>query len=310
MTLCKLMSNLTSTPIVFAIDDNLSSLKLLKTVLMGSCQLHPVAGITGLDNLRDVEPDLILIDYNLRVGTGVELYEGVIKHHTKWANTPVIFITDNRDPDAEVEMIEAGAVDVIHKPYHIKVLKARVLAHLAARQKTKQLELFARTDGLTGAYNRRAFDDLSAIEWSRALRNQSELSVIMLDIDHFKNVNDMYGHGEGDRALAIVSHLASLEAKRPGDVFARYGGEEFIILLPECGIVSATKIAETIRTNIEFYFSNPATDVPKNITVSLGCATTVPTKTSDLDACIDLADIRLYEAKNAGRNRVEPHIHL
>lgn len=301
------MTNITSTPIVFAIDDNLASLKLLKTVLMGGCQLYPIAGLTGLDNLRGIEPDLILIDYNLRVGTGVELYEAVIKQHPTWANSPVIFITDTDNPTIEVEMIEAGAVDVIQKPYHAKVLKARVHAHLAARQKSKQLEMLARTDGLTGAYNRRAFDDMAATEWARAMRNKSELSVIMLDIDHFKNVNDMYGHGEGDRALAIVSHLASLEAKRPGDVFARYGGEEFIILLPECDIASAVKIAETIRTNIEFYFANL---VATNITVSMGCATTIPTQNGDLDACIDLADIRLYEAKNAGRNRVEPHIHL
>jgi diguanylate cyclase (GGDEF)-like protein len=159
------------------------------------------------------------------------------------------------------------------------------------------------TDGLTGAFNKRHFDDELKREVFRFLRYRRPLSLIMIDIDHFKNVNDEYGHLAGDRVLAdLAKQLTSVA--RAEDTFCRYGGEEFTVLMPETELSEAVERAEMMRALIErarFEFDN----VPIPVTISAGVAEAKPSH-EDPDEFVAAADRRLYDAKRGGRNRVEP----
>lgn len=170
-----------------------------------------------------------------------------------------------------------------------------------ANRKLKQLSI---TDGLTGAYNRRFFDDTYDTEYRRAYREKSSLAVIILDIDHFKTVNDTHGHQLGDRALQAVTSIIREQLKRPTDILARYGGEEFVILLPGTNTGGAVTLAETIRDRLA---STPISGGKSSVTLtaSFGICAAVPTSLEDPEWMLRKADKRLYRAKHGGRNRVE-----
>lgn len=165
--------------------------------------------------------------------------------------------------------------------------------HQAARLQAEQL---ARTDPLTGLFNRRAFFDVSDSIWSTAVRNHRPISVVLLDIDHFKRINDQHGHASGDLVLIAVSKLLAQTA-RHGDVCVRWGGEEFLLLLPETANAQAAHLAERLREQVERL--KPA---GLSITISLGVAER--SQHYSLDSLINVADQRLYGAKDAGRNQV------
>jgi diguanylate cyclase (GGDEF)-like protein len=170
-------------------------------------------------------------------------------------------------------------------------------------QQRKLLEYMSLTDPLTGLPNRRNFDMRLDIEWQIAIRERQRISFLMLDIDHFKNYNDIYGHQQGDEVLRIIARTVENTPKRPGDFVARWGGEEFAVLLSNTGIRGALKIAENIRANIEktnVYING----VAGKLTVSIGVNTQSPEPDSSLKAFISVADKELYRAKEAGRNRV------
>jgi len=160
------------------------------------------------------------------------------------------------------------------------------------------------TDGLTGVPNRRKFDDTLAREWARALRNESELTLLMIDIDYFKAFNDSYGHHAGDLCLQHVARTLADGIKRPADLFARYGGEEFVALLPGTELPGATVLAEALRGSIaELGIAHAASSLG-SVSVSVGIASVTPRVTSSADALLQAADAALYRAKLAGRNRV------
>ena len=165
----------------------------------------------------------------------------------------------------------------------------------------ERLEELANIDGMTGLLNRRQFLDLAGHEWARAARYQRQLSVLMLDIDHFKSVNDRFGHDTGDRAICHVAAICG-ESKRATDLAARVGGEEFAILLPETGLEGAMVIAERIRARIEAN-AVPSEGAPLRLTASIGVAEIGP-DTADILALMKKADRMLYGAKHGGRNMV------
>ena len=169
-----------------------------------------------------------------------------------------------------------------------------------------QLEALANTDGLTGIANRRRFDEVLNTEFFRLRRSGSPLSLIILDVDHFKNFNDTYGHIAGDDCLRRVGALIDSTACRVSDLAARYGGEEFAVILPETDAVGATALAERLRVGIEcLAIPHRTSKVVDHITVSLGVVTALP---EDLESAVDivkLTDKQLYAAKTRGRNRVE-----
>ena len=167
----------------------------------------------------------------------------------------------------------------------------------------EELERISVEDSLTGLYNRRHFSQRLDQEWRLAFRNQTPLTIIMLDIDYFKQINDTYGHVAGDQCLIELSHLLKQEVQRPSDMVARFGGEEFIILLPNTVISGAQHVAERIRLCVEEHRVNVQENT-LHFTVSLGIADTIPNKASDQELLIRRSDDALYQAKEDGRNRV------
>ncbi|MEE4812274.1 sensor domain-containing diguanylate cyclase [Pseudomonas viridiflava] len=175
---------------------------------------------------------------------------------------------------------------------------------LRRRQRAEdQLACLAATDGLTGLDNRRQMDASMETEWSRAQRSGKPLSMLMIDVDHFKAFNERHGHQGGDQALRKVAQTIASNIRRPGDMAARYGGEEFVVVLPETDSKGALKIAENVRKAIETLPLFPGDEQP--ITVSIGVASQTVHSGDKLAAFFGIADKALYQAKNNGRNRVE-----
>jgi diguanylate cyclase (GGDEF)-like protein len=170
----------------------------------------------------------------------------------------------------------------------------------------KELEELSFKDGLTGAANRRMFDSIMDIEWANARRNHQPLSLIMLDIDYFKQYNDHYGHIKGDDCLRRVAQVLSLAATRSRDFFARFGGEEFVLVLPETDAKSAEKVAERCRSLIlKEQIPHEKSEVSQLLTASLGVGTIIPSHDADSIAFIEKVDRLLYMAKQKGRDCVE-----
>jgi diguanylate cyclase (GGDEF)-like protein len=172
-------------------------------------------------------------------------------------------------------------------------------------QRNRDLERLTALDTLTQIANRRRFDAVLRTEWRRAVRDESPLSLVFCDIDHFKGFNDTYGHQAGDECLVRVAQAMEESLNRPADLVARYGGEEFIALLVDTDAEGARMLAERIRERVEaLAMENPASPVAPHLTVSLGVATVVPRPASRPEDLVDLADRALYAAKEGGRNRV------
>lgn len=170
-------------------------------------------------------------------------------------------------------------------------------------EKSKDLEKISRIDGLTGLYTRRYFDEVFTFEWNRSIRNQTPISIILCDIDHFKQVNDQHGHLAGDEYLKEISGLFKKVFRRETDITARYGGEEFIVLMSGESLEKACTLAETIRSATEKFFLEYQGRTIQN-TISLGVATMIPHKTDKMEFLISRADKALYQSKTRGRNKV------
>jgi diguanylate cyclase (GGDEF)-like protein len=169
-------------------------------------------------------------------------------------------------------------------------------------EKNQQLEIQTQIDALSGLHNRACFDRQMRAELKRSRREQRSLALILLDIDHFKQINDTFGHLAGDQAIKRVSELIRQQVKRPADKLCRYGGEEFALILPNTDLAGALQLAELIRSNLAE--TTVATEQVLPLTLSAGCYAAVPGHSSDNDEYISFADIALYRAKAAGRNQV------
>ncbi len=193
-----------------------------------------------------------------------------------------------------------------------RLIEANANLELRVKEKTfdlqianEKLEQMAQIDGLTGIANRRKFDDHLHEEWQRCMRTQIPLSVIMIDIDFFKAVNDTMGHQKGDDYLQAIAAILKESVHRSGDLVARYGGEEFVVVLENTSAVFAETLAETIRkTVLERRLEHSASEVGPYVTVSAGVATHIPGRGEEPALLIEAADSALYRAKREGRNRV------
>ena len=244
----------------------------------------------------DQKPDLILLDIEMPEMDGYEICRQ-LKNNPGTAGIPVIFVTGKGDENAEELGLLLGAVDYITKPIRPAIVAARVSTHVELKQQRDQLEKLAMKDQLTDVYNRHYLLEVANHKVARAMRHKHPLSLLMIDVDHFKNVNDSYGHPKGDEILKAVSQLL-IEQTRKEDVVARFGGEEFVILMDHCGQPEVGEKAENLRQLVESL--NPG---GINVTVSIGLAELNPGEES-FSGLLKRADTAVYAAKDQGRNQV------
>ena len=249
-------------------------------------------------------PDLILTDILMPQMDGYELCSR-LKENPQTKDIPIIFVTAISEIMDETRGFALGAVDYITKPFHPPMVKARVKLHLNLKRKQDLLEKYAFIDALTEIPNRRQFDKVKDQEWNRALRLGQSLSLIIIDIDHFKLYNDTYGHGRGDDCLRKVASTMENVLRRASDFVARYGGEEFAVILPDSDSSKALDIAKQIQDEIDVLaIPHDSSPVAPQVTLSMGVSTLVPEKGKNMQELIDSADAKLYKAKFSGRNKI------
>jgi len=290
---------------ILVVDDAMENIQILHHALRDEHEvLFALDGESALQVAREQQPDLILLD---AVMPGMDGYAvcAALRGNPRLQGIPVIFVTALSQPEDETRALEAGAVDFISKPFNVAVVRARVRSQLTIKRQADAMRELSLTDSLTGVANRRHFNDTVDAEWRRCARASLPLSLIMIDIDHFKLYNDHYGHQAGDLCLAAVSAAMKRCATRPHDLLARYGGEEFILLLPQEGLDGAQVIAARILDEVrKLNLPHAASPTAAHVTLSMGLAGVLPPADSvDPGALIRTADNQLYRAKQSGRNR-------
>jgi len=290
---------------IMIVDDERSNRKVLSDLL--SDEFDIVLAKNAAQVFRrlnsDQAIDLILLDIMLPDTDGYEILRKM-KNTEEQKNIPVIFITVLDSIEDEEKAFKTGAVDFITKPFHPSIVKARVQNQIKLIEQRRMLEEMAGIDGLTGINNRRSFDTIYHKEWQKAIRYGEPLSLIMGDVDFFKNYNDLYGHAAGDVVLKEIAKVIKDVLKRPEDAVARYGGEEFVVILPRTEKKGAGKIAEEIRQAIEsLAIPHEQSSCSKVVTISLG-GVTHRKEDTDPEAFLNQSDKMLYKAKSEGRNRV------
>lgn len=288
---------------VLVVDDMPANIDILVGLLGDKYKVKAARnGLKALDIARAANPpDLILLDVVMPEMDGYEALEQ-LKSESDTAAIPVIFVTSLDEDEDEEKGLKLGAVDYITKPFRSAIVLARVENHLKLKSYQDLLKRQSNLDGLTGLPNRRAFDELLRQEWRRGARLESPLSLILLDIDFFKQYNDHYGHLAGDECLRQVGkQLATVG--RSIDFVGRYGGEEFVCVLPHTDSSGAVRVAERLKEAItQLEITHAKSRAADYITISLGVATQVPRDADDPLDLIEKADQMLYRAKGAGRN--------
>ncbi|SFH64287.1 two-component system, chemotaxis family, response regulator WspR [Collimonas sp. OK307] len=284
---------------------------------------HPDEAIEAAQRTR---PTVILQDL---VMPGIDGLTLVSQYRANPAtrNVPIIVLSTREDPTVKSAAFTAGANDYLVKlpdtielvariRYHSRSymnLLQRDEAYRALRQSQQQLletnlelQRLTNSDGLTGLANRRYFDEYFSAEWRRAEREQSTLSLLMIDVDDFKMYNDTYGHLAGDTALKQVAEGIGDFARRPTDLAARIGGEEFILVLPSMSRENMEIQADNLRAAVHaLNVPHKSSSNDARVTVSVGGASVVPQRGSSQEKLVELADQALYRAKRTGKNRVE-----
>jgi diguanylate cyclase (GGDEF)-like protein len=300
------LANMKKQQCILIVDDTKINRDFLAGVLQA--QYKVIVAKRGEQALKAAQkeqnqPDLILLDIIMPGMNGYEVCQR-LKENPLTQNLPVIFVTSMDDIDDETKGFALGAVDYISKPVSPPILLARVKNHLRMKRKSDLLEQLASLDGLTEIPNRRSFDENLRREWNRARRSASTLSLVMMDVDYFKQYNDNYGHGAGDECLKQLANALTGAINRPSDFIARYGGEEFCAILPETDREGARKIAESFRLAVaDLAMAHDYSEVSQQVTISVGTATTTVSEAHAADALLKLADDQLYSAKMQGRNR-------
>jgi len=291
---------------ILVLDNDVEGLKMI-IQQMNRSQVEITDSFSSLvaAALEHGMPDLVLVNTALI---------GEIEGTDWWRNStdsdldsalPVIFLSDDKSNAAEIAAFEAGAADFIAKPFHPRVLQARLNMHLQARESQQELNKIARVDALTSICNRREFDLRLMGEWSRGARTGQPLGLLMIDVDQFKQYNDHYGHLRGDECLIAVAHILNSCTQRTSDLIARYGGEEFVALLPDSDLEGAMTVAEDcLEAILEADLPHVSSDVLPCITISIGVSAMMPIHDKSSTMLIEQADIALYQAKQSGRNRI------
>ncbi|OLQ81359.1 diguanylate cyclase response regulator [Photobacterium proteolyticum] len=320
-------------PKILIVDDRPENLLALEGLLepFNVELIKANSGEEALAHTLDHDFALILLDVQMPGMDGYEVAE-LMRGNKKNKHIPIIFVTAaSKAPSHIFRGYESGAVDYLLKPLIPVMFQSKVGVFIelyeqkeALREKTQefdrklveleelqqqleetneQLLLLSTTDGLTGLFNRRRFDEVLNEEWKRGIRSQQPLSFIILDIDHFKAYNDTYGHQAGDDCLREVARTLASVPLREMDKIARIGGEEFAIILPETDREGVMLAAERIRESIdELNIPHSSSLSHQHLTISVGVSTVVPDLAFSSRKLLEAADDALYEAKRRGRN--------
>jgi diguanylate cyclase (GGDEF)-like protein len=290
---------------VLAIDDSPDVHRLLDVRLRpeGLVLHHALNAEEGLAMARELLPDLVLLDVDLPLITGFEVCQR-LKEDPATSAIPIIFLTGAAEIYTKVQGFDLGAVDYVLKPFDPAELRARVRAALRTKRFHDLLSARSHVDGLTGIWNRSYFNQRMGEEISAAQRYRRTVSLVMLDLDHFKGHNDAFGHPFGDQVLQSVGDVLH-SALRTTDAPCRFGGEEFALILTETPDEGAMITAERIRKQIAELPFRPK-DRHVQVTASLGvaCSTLFDSRALSVASLVTAADDVLYEAKQAGRDRV------
>ena len=300
-------------PSILIIDDSKIARQEIVDILKGTSLFQffyeASNGIEGFKMVLNTPPDVIICDLEMPGMDGFK-FLSMLNSKEDLRDIPVIMVTGREDQDAKIQGLELGASDYVTKPFDSGELVARVKVQLKIKslqdslKKTNHLLLeLSNTDPLTHLFNRRCLMETLTKELQRSARTNTPLSLLMVDIDHFKKVNDTFGHQQGDVVLKALADLLRAHL-RQYDMAARFGGEEFSLVLPETDLVQAAHVAERLRQAAsKLNFSGRLKDL--RVTVSIGAATFPGGNIKTVDDLIREADYALYNAKREGRNRVE-----
>lgn len=289
---------------VLVIEDHPDQRDLLAIVLQreGYRVITAANGLEALEKLDSEQIQIALSDIMMPKMDGFELIKRV-RSNPRLKSIYLILITARIQEGDRVRGLDLGADDYITKPFSFSELLARIRVGSRVVQYQQHLEYQTQVDSLTGLFNRRAFEKKINEEFERSKRYHNPLSVLILDIDNFKMINDTYGHHGGDAALVKISETLR-ERTRQSDFPSRYGGEEFVLLLPETDQDSAFQVASKIHDSIQTC-SFGTTARPFTLTVSIGVSSTSARYYADWRDLVDDADRALYTAKNSGKDRIE-----
>ena len=268
--------------------------------------LNPVVAENGNRALelleQDNPPHLLILDWSMPGISGPELCK-ILRARDDGQFFYILMLTGKEGNEAVIEAMEAGADDFLSKPFDHRVLKVRIAAGSRIVRLEQTLNQLASRDSLTQCWNRRMIDELFDSTLAEARRKETPLCVMMVDIDHFKAINDTYGHAIGDSAL---QHMVAIlnQNLREYDQVGRYGGEEFIVVLPTTDRDSAWGIAERVRSALEYQPTILKDGREISMTVSIGLALFDPQRDPDRRSLMERADQALYKAKRSGRNRI------
>lgn len=283
---------------ILIVDDSIINLNILESLLDDYDVIETTNAKTALEILEEETVHLILLDIVMPDIDGYELCKK-LKSNENTKNIPIIFITSKTDEDSIEKAYDVGGSDYVTKPFKHKELLARVKTQLKIQKMEKELRLLSLIDSMTKLYNRRYFSRISEHTISTAQREQQELSIIMIDIDNFKNINDTYGHQVGDHVIIELSNMLMLK-QRKSDIVCRYGGEEFVMLLPNTSIENAQNVAESIRKSAELLSIELEEEL--SFTISLGLSTVRINDETSIETSLKRADDALYFAKRNGKN--------
>ena len=295
---------------ILIVDDTETNIDILLELLSDKYEVSvALDGQSALEIVADENIDLILLDIMMPNIDGFKVCQQ-LKENKLTKNIPVIFITAKTDEDSIEKAYEVGGIDYVTKPFKSRELLARVKTQLTMQKLIKDLEssheelkLLASTDHMTKLYNRRYFSKISDHILNLAKRDKVNTSLVMLDIDKFKNINDTYGHQVGDNVIIYLAEKL-IEFTRNSDIVCRFGGEEFIILLPETTVEGALVISNKIKDNIENGVINLEFKRELKFTVSIGISQVSNDEDLNIEAAINRADAALYKAKQNGRNKI------
>ena len=305
LSIAQVMPRAEKIPLVLVADDDGVTRAIVSSWLKGAGYevIAAADGEEALEVAREREPDLLLVDVTMPGRDGYDVCRAIQAESA--TPPPVIFLTAHTNTDARVARLDAGAVDYIVKPFANEELVARVRAALRTKATHDGLAERAARDGLTGLFNRRELDSRAAQAVALASRHGRPFSCLLLDIDHFKQVNDTHGHAAGDSVLREAARRIR-DSLRVSDVVGRYGGEEFVVLLPETAGEAAVAAADKLRALLaETPVAAGTVSIPIRASIGVAAWSEAMRNPSDLYATADEA---LYRAKDLGRDRTELHV--